>query len=65
MDFNRAKYWIGVGAQPSNTVARLLRKAGILPPTWPSMASGPPLPERPTVEEAKAAPPRQNIGAER
>lgn len=36
LDFQRAKYWIGVGAQPSDTVARLLKKAGILYPEWPS-----------------------------
>ena len=28
----RIKYWLGVGAQPSDTVARLLGVAGILPP---------------------------------
>lgn len=27
----RAKHWISVGAQPSDTVASLLRKQGILP----------------------------------
>jgi small subunit ribosomal protein S16 len=27
----RAKYWLSVGAQPSDTVAALLRKQGILP----------------------------------
>lgn len=31
LDFDRTKYWIGVGAQPSDTVSRLLRKCGILP----------------------------------
>ncbi|AAS54477.2 AGL013Wp [Eremothecium gossypii ATCC 10895] len=34
LDFDRAKYWIGVGAQPSETVTRLLKKCGILPPEW-------------------------------
>ncbi|RHZ70869.1 hypothetical protein Glove_265g2 [Diversispora epigaea] len=29
---NRIKYWLTVGAQPSDTVARLLSRAGILPP---------------------------------
>ncbi|MCC7145685.1 MAG: 30S ribosomal protein S16 [Phycisphaeraceae bacterium] len=28
----RAQYWIKVGAQPSDTVRSLLRKAGVLPP---------------------------------
>lgn len=36
LDFDRAKYWISVGAQPSDTVAFLLKKAGILHDQWPS-----------------------------
>lgn len=36
LDFNRAKYWISVGAQPSDTVANLFKKAGILHEQWPS-----------------------------
>ncbi|CCK70005.1 mitochondrial 37S ribosomal protein bS16m KNAG_0D02560 [Huiozyma naganishii CBS 8797] len=31
LDFTRAKYWIGVGAQPSDIVTRLFIKGGILP----------------------------------
>lgn len=31
LDFARTKYWLSVGAQPTETVARLLGKAGILP----------------------------------
>lgn len=27
MDYERAKYWVGVGAQPSETVASFLRRA--------------------------------------
>lgn len=34
LDFDRAKYWIGVGAQPSETVTKLLQKAGILNDAW-------------------------------
>lgn len=30
-NFDRAKYWLSVGAQPSDTVARLLHFAGLLP----------------------------------
>jgi len=30
IDTERALYWLGVGAQPSDTVRSLLRKAGIL-----------------------------------
>ena len=28
---DRAQYWLSVGAQPSNTVRSLLRRAGIVP----------------------------------
>ena len=31
VDADRAKAWIAKGAQPSDTVARLLRTAGVLP----------------------------------
>lgn len=31
VDADKAKAWIAKGAQPSDTVARLLRNAGILP----------------------------------
>lgn len=34
LDFQRAKYWIGVGAQPSETVTKLLKKCGILGVEW-------------------------------
>ncbi|KAG8464562.1 hypothetical protein KFE25_009930 [Diacronema lutheri] len=30
-NFDRAKYWLSVGAQPSDTVARLLYFAGLYP----------------------------------
>ncbi|CAG8479680.1 25093_t:CDS:2 [Dentiscutata erythropus] len=36
-DVDRIKYWISCGAQPSDTVAKLLSRAGIIPPlqkTW-------------------------------
>ena len=28
----RARYWLSVGAQPSNTVSRIFERANILPP---------------------------------
>ncbi|KAK3717669.1 37S ribosomal protein S16, mitochondrial [Vermiconidia calcicola] len=34
VDVARAKYWIGVGAQPSDTVWRLLSMIGLLPPKY-------------------------------
>jgi small subunit ribosomal protein S16 len=30
-NFERTKYWLGVGAQPTDTVARLLHYAGLAP----------------------------------
>ncbi|KAH3668902.1 hypothetical protein OGAPHI_002657 [Ogataea philodendri] len=36
LDFQRSKYWISVGAQPTKPVENLLKKAGILYPEWPS-----------------------------
>ena len=32
LNVDRIKYWLSVGAQPSETVAMLLGRAGILPP---------------------------------
>lgn len=34
LDFDRSKYWIGVGAQPSEVVTKLLKKCGVLDETW-------------------------------
>ncbi|EAA35966.1 hypothetical protein GE21DRAFT_40 [Neurospora crassa] len=34
LDVTRAKYWIGVGAQPTDTVWRLLSLVGILDPKY-------------------------------
>ncbi|KAG0057396.1 hypothetical protein BGZ83_010855 [Gryganskiella cystojenkinii] len=31
LNFERAKYWISVGAKPSDSVARILAKADIIP----------------------------------
>ncbi|GKB74143.1 30S ribosomal protein S16-2, chloroplastic/mitochondrial, partial [Tanacetum coccineum] len=32
LNFDRVKYWLSVGAQPSDPVQRLLFRAGLLPP---------------------------------
>lgn len=32
LDYERTKYWLSVGAQPTDTVASLLFMAGLLPP---------------------------------
>lgn len=34
LDFDRAKYWIGTGAQPSDTASKILMLAGVLPEDW-------------------------------
>ncbi|KAH9889108.1 hypothetical protein F4778DRAFT_753979 [Xylariomycetidae sp. FL2044] len=34
LDTIRAKYWVGVGAQPSDTVWRLLSMLGIMEPKY-------------------------------
>ncbi|CAB4254390.1 similar to Saccharomyces cerevisiae YPL013C MRPS16 Mitochondrial ribosomal protein of the small subunit [Maudiozyma barnettii] len=34
LDFGRTQYWIGVGAQPSDSVTKLLKKCGILDEAW-------------------------------
>ncbi|EME45556.1 hypothetical protein DOTSEDRAFT_71306 [Dothistroma septosporum NZE10] len=39
VDVSRAKYWVGVGAQPSDTVWRLLSMIGLLEPRY--LPSGP------------------------
>ena len=41
---DRARYWIGVGAQPSDTVARLLKQVNVLD------ASGKVIPAAPAAE---------------
>ena len=33
LDLDRAKYWLGKGAQPSETVASFIKKAGKAPAT--------------------------------
>lgn len=58
LDFDRARYWIGVGAQPTEVVARLFRKAGILHPEWPAPHVGPKIPERKVEISAQGDVPR-------
>ncbi|KAK5111711.1 hypothetical protein LTR85_011756 [Meristemomyces frigidus] len=47
VDVSRAKYWLGVGAQPSDTVWRLLSMIGLLEPKY--------LPTGPQTEKALKA----------
>ncbi|KAL9425713.1 hypothetical protein AB3S75_032637 [Citrus x aurantiifolia] len=39
LNFDRVKYWLSVGAQPSDPVQRILFRAGVLPPP-PMVAMG-------------------------
>ncbi|XP_021850051.1 30S ribosomal protein S16-2, chloroplastic/mitochondrial [Spinacia oleracea] len=39
LNFDRVKYWLSVGAQPSDPVQRVLFRSGLLPPP-PMMAMG-------------------------
>lgn len=39
-DENRIKYWLNTGAQPSKPVARLLDRAGLIPPEKRSLYKG-------------------------
>ncbi|KAI3392748.1 hypothetical protein diail_5227 [Diaporthe ilicicola] len=44
LDIDRAKYWVGVGAQPTDTVWRFLSMLGILEPKYRPKAKNPPPP---------------------
>ena len=46
LDADRARHWLGVGAQPTDRVARFLAKAGLAP-------------ERPRAEQTKKNQPRK------
>jgi small subunit ribosomal protein S16 len=52
IDRDRALSWLSKGAQPSDTVQRLLRNAGIVEGTAPSSGSS----EAPAASSASAAP---------
>lgn len=49
IDEDRARYWLGQGAQPTDAVARFLRKRGLMAPKGPASTESP-APE--PVEEA-------------
>ncbi|KAL8751091.1 MAG: hypothetical protein Q9199_006657 [Rusavskia elegans] len=40
LDTSRAKYWLGVGAQPSDPAWRLLSMVGLLEPKYPGPGGG-------------------------
>lgn len=53
IDFERSKYWIGVGAEVSDRVCFLFKKAGILPETWPLPQNLTQHIQKPVTEPAK------------
>ncbi len=50
LDAERARYWLGVGAQPSEAVVRLLKKVGAMPE-----AAAAPAPEAQTAQPTPEA----------
>ncbi|GBF89200.1 30S ribosomal protein S16 [Raphidocelis subcapitata] len=47
LNFERIKYWLGVGANPSDRVTFLLARAGLIPPPPPPpVFPKPPAPEK-------------------
>lgn len=38
LDFHRARYWLGVGAETSDRVSFLFKRAGLVPELWPKPA---------------------------
>lgn len=40
LDVSRAKYWLGVGAQPSDPMWRLLAMVGLVEPRWGIVQKG-------------------------
>lgn len=57
-DLSRAQYWLGVGAKPSERVAKLIKQYAKNAPTTPTVQAAPP------IEPAKAAPPAEKATAE-
>jgi small subunit ribosomal protein S16 len=55
IDEERALYWLGVGAQPSNTVRVLMTKVGIWDKFAAEKGQKPATPKAETPESAKAA----------
>lgn len=55
LDFDRSKYWLGVGADVSDRVTFLFKRAGLLPEQWPSPQNLSQHITKPTVESIKSA----------
>lgn len=53
LDFDRSKYWLGVGADTSDRVSFLFKRAGLLPEDWPKPNKLTQIVEKPVVEDIK------------
>lgn len=53
LDFDRSKYWLGVGADVSDRVNFLFKKAGLLPEQWPKPNKLTQQVAKPVINEAK------------
>lgn len=53
LDFDRSKYWLGVGADVSDRVTFLFKRAGLLPELWPKPNKLTQIVEKPVVEDLK------------
>lgn len=63
LDFDRSKYWLGLGAEVSDRVGFLFKRAGLLPEQWPSPAKVTQRVVRPQVEAPKVVyeEPREHV----
>lgn len=53
LDFDRSKYWLGVGAELLDRVTFLFKRAGLLPEDWPKPDKLSQHVAKPTVAERK------------
>ncbi|KAI5960843.1 MRPS16 [Candida pseudojiufengensis] len=53
LDFHRAKYWLGMGAEPTPKIAWLFKKCGILPNFWPKTSKLSQEINEPVIEDIK------------
>ncbi|KAK6458427.1 ribosomal protein S16 domain-containing protein [Scheffersomyces xylosifermentans] len=53
LDFDRSKYWLGVGAEVSDRVSFLFKKAGLLPEQWPKPSKLSQHVEKPLTNDTK------------
>ncbi|KAJ1649555.1 37S ribosomal protein S16, mitochondrial [Dispira simplex] len=66
LNLERTKYWLSVGAQPSDPARKLLEKAGLLPPKpapWRDMGSVTPEQSIASLSNNKATAPSSNISS--